>query len=481
MTERIHFTVAVSQNKYLSIEDSEIHAVLTVTAHGLGGDPNGRGPEAAEVIAVDCSGSMSYPPTKISAARNATEAAIDALRDGVFFAVVEGTHVARMVYPSERRLVAATSETKDAAKKVVRHLDASGGTAMGRWLRLADELLTTQPTAIRHVMLLTDGQNLPENTKDLDEALQTCAGRFVCDGRGIGDDYSPDELQRIVSTLRGSADAIVRDSDLVAEFAAMMRSAMSKVVPDVRLLVRPMPFAGLRFLKQKFPGEVDLTGLGTPVDALTTAYSTGSWSESEEREFHLCLELRRADLPMNTDIQAARVDLAIAYAGSTQAEPCDRPQPVRVRWTDDVKLSSVLNPKVAHYTVHSELAAAMKAGRDALDVGDVDGATALWGRAVALATELGHDEMVRRLCRLVDVVGDPADGVVRVKANLRPRDVFSAFIESVRSTHSPDVRSRQADPPPPPAPGRVCPRCSYSSPPTAMFCTKCQHPWGETA
>jgi Ca-activated chloride channel family protein len=416
----------------------------------------------------------------MNAARKATAAAVDALRDGALFAVVEGTHLARVVYPDRPELIAATPETRDAAKKVARHLEATGGTAMGQWLRLADELLASHPEAVRHVMLLTDGQNLPKHKADLDEALEVCAGRFVCDGRGIGDDYLPDELQRIVATLRGCADAILRDSDLVAEFTAMMRAAMGKVVPDVRLWIRPMPFARLRFLKQTFPSEVDLTVFGMPVDARTTAFSTGSWGEGEEREFHICLEVTRGDLDPHEDFQAARVDLAIPHAGDRPAEPYGRPQPIRVHWTADATMSSMMDPKVAHYTGHTELAEAMRAGRAALAEHDVHRAGKQWGRAVALAAGLGHQEMLIRLGRLVDIDGDPANGVVSVRPNLRPREIFSAMFESLKSTHSPDVRPDPATEEPATAPGRVCPNCQNEVRHTARFCSHCRHPLGET-
>ena len=476
MADQPGLALAISQNKYLSTEDKELHAILTVTAHDLVRAPHGQTPEAAEVIAIDCSGSMGSPPTKISAARHATAAAIDAMRDGVFFGVVEGTHTARMVYPGEPQLTAATPATRDAAKAAVRHLVASGGTAMGRWLRLADQLLDRHPATLRHLILLTDGQNLPENRRDLDEALTSCEGKFVCDGRGIGDDYDPAELRRIASTLHGSADAIIDDADLVADFTAVMRAAMSKVVPDVQLHIRTMPFARLRYIKQMFPTEIDLTELSTSTDDQTSGFSTGSWSDREDREFHVCLELQQEELTMHEDLQAARVHLAVMHAGADGPETCGRPEAIRVHWTDDVKLSSVLDPKVAHYTGHTDLSDAVKAGCDAHDVGDLATATAEWGRAVALAAKLGHDAMLTRLGRLVDIVGAPADGVVRVKHNLLPREIYSAVMGSSMSTHSPDPPAQQASPDLPAEPDRTCPQCGYLSPPTAAYCAPCGHP-----
>jgi Mg-chelatase subunit ChlD len=90
------FTLEVSQNRYLSTEDSAMDAILTITA----GDIEVSGsPAAAAVVLLDCSGSMSMPPTKIAAARRAAAAAVDALPDGTFFAIVQGRHEAEMCYP----------------------------------------------------------------------------------------------------------------------------------------------------------------------------------------------------------------------------------------------------------------------------------------------------------------------------------------------------------------------------------------------
>ena len=51
------FSLSVSQNRYLSTEDDEMDAVLTVSAQGAVG--GGAAPEVAQVIVIDCSGSMS--------------------------------------------------------------------------------------------------------------------------------------------------------------------------------------------------------------------------------------------------------------------------------------------------------------------------------------------------------------------------------------------------------------------------------------
>src|SRR5262249_27989608 len=154
-----------------------------------------------------------------------------------------------------------------------------------------------------------------------------------------------------------------------------------------------------------------------------------------------------------------------------QAEMCGRPQPVVVQWTDDVELSSVLDPKVAHYTGYEELGGAVRAGWDAYRAGDLGRAGAEWGRAVALAAGLGHAAMLTRLSRLADIVGDRAEGVVRVKPDLKPRVLYSALLGSTTTTRSPGAALPGTSDPA--GPDRKCPECTYVSPARAMYCPQC--------
>src|ERR1700739_2672148 len=95
------FTVEVFQNEYLPDGGREVNGIVTVTSpeSSLAGTTGGG--NAAEIIIIDCSGSMGSPQSKIAEARAATAAAIDAIRDGVAFAIVAGSHVATPVYPRD--------------------------------------------------------------------------------------------------------------------------------------------------------------------------------------------------------------------------------------------------------------------------------------------------------------------------------------------------------------------------------------------
>ncbi|WP_020666930.1 VWA domain-containing protein [Amycolatopsis nigrescens] len=459
MAERPEFRLELSQNKYLSTSDKVMDAVLTVT--GTGG---GVAAEAAEVLLVDCSSSMDWPPTKIDAARRATRAAIDTLRDGVFFGVVQGTLHATMVYPDGPRLVPAGPETRAAAKAAVAGLIASGQTAIGRWLALAGQLLDRHPDAVRHAVLLTDGRNEFESEADLAAVLASCAGRFVCDARGIGDDWDVGELERIAVALQGSADAVVDEAELAADFRKMIGNAMRKVVPELRLRITTMPFTELRFVKQVHPSVVDLTERCVQTGPRTYELTTGPWA-AEDREYHLCLEVRLPGRPMGEDFQLGKVELATGDRWDEAG-----PVPVVGHVTEDVVLFSRPDPRVERHTVQQDLGHAVRAGWDAFEQQDRAAAAAEWGTAVRLATGLGNEEILRRLRRLVDVE-DAAAGRVRLRDDLRRRDLFSAVLGSNLSGFG----SGQDKVVPELAVGAecVCVVCAWVSPPGSMVCVSC--------
>ncbi|AWS41661.1 vWA domain-containing protein [Streptosporangium sp. 'caverna'] len=456
MGTRPAFTLDVGQNKYLQAAVDEMHAILTVNAQHL----DGFEPTVAEVILVDSSGSMGMPSTKIAAARRASIAAIDTLRDGALFAIVAGTHEARMVYPARPRLAVATREGRAAAKTAVRQLTDHGGTAMSTWLSLAREIFTTQPAAIRHVILLTDGQNQSESRAQLDAELDACEGLFYCDARGIGDGWASNELLRIVAKLRGTADAAREDSDLVADFQEMTRAAMRKVVPDLRVRFQLLPGADIRFVKQVFPVEADLTEYLERTGDRTAEFVTGPWGE-ESREYHVCFTIDPTGRESGRDLRLARVDLEVDGdgAGAPEVEVPGRGTPILIHWTDDPVRSSRIHPKVGHYTEHVELREAVNAGCQAYESGDLNEAEQAWGRAVRLATELNNTKNLERLSHLVHIV-DAVRGEVRLKEVIERRDLMGVALSSRFSTLSHDPHTPRPHPKPderPVAKGRRCP------------------------
>ncbi|QEU85790.1 vWA domain-containing protein [Streptomyces viridosporus] len=432
------FSVDVYQNEYLPEGAGEVNAIVTVTATGGGtigsavAAPHlyspGRGPSAAVVLMVDCSGSMDYPPTKMRNARDATAAAIDALRDGVHFAVVGGTHVAKEVYPGAGRLAVADATTRDQAKQALRRLSAGGGTAIGTWLRLADQLLASADVAIRHGILLTDGRNEHESPEDLRAALDACAGRFTCDARGVGTDWEVKEVTAVASALLGTADIVADPAGLAADFTRMMETAMGKEVADVSLRLWSPVGSTVKFVKQVAPTVEELTDRRTEAGPRAGDYPLGSWGD-ESRDYHVCVEVPPAQL--GQEMLAARISLVIPQPDGG-AQSLGAQGLVRAVWTDDLAASTSINPQVAHYTGQAELAEVIQEGLDLRKAGDVGGATAKLGRAVQLASVSGNADTAKLLAKVVDVV-DAATGTVRLKAKVEEADEMTLETRSTKT------------------------------------------------
>jgi len=430
------FTVDVDQNQYLPEDGREVSAIVTVTAGadaaGLSGPGSAGGePGSAEIVIVDCSGSMEYPHTKIAEARAATAAAVDVVRDGVWFAVIAGTNRAQPVFPADGSMARADASSRAAARQAVAGLRAEGGTAIGQWLMLARQVFEAYPAKLRHVILLTDGKNQHESPEQLAAAVGQCEGVFSCDCRGVGTDWEVNELRTIATALLGTVDIVPDPSGLAADFAAMMESAMGKQVADVALRVWTPQKASVKFVKQVAPVVDDLTGRRTPSGPQSGDYPTGAWGPGESRDYHVGVEVTPAGVGQPETL-AARVGLVAESPSGAEVLGQGK---VLARWTDDEALSTKINPRVAHYTGQAELAAAIQEGLEARKQGDEETATAKLGRAVALAHQSGNEDTAKLLAKVVDVV-DVETGTVRLKKQVEDADEMALDTRSTKTVRA---------------------------------------------
>ena len=433
MTSLPGFTVDIDQNPYLPVGGRDVSAIVTVTADETGDAASEAPPDggSAEIVIVDCSGSMDYPAAKLAEARAATAAAVDVIRDGTSFAVIAGTSTAWPVYPADGSMAVAGERCRAEAKAALRQLRANGGTAIGQWLRLAHQVFPSSPAKLRHAILLTDGKNQHETPEELAAAIALCEGVFRCDCRGVGTDWEVGELRKISTALLGSVDIVVDPAGLAADFEELMRGAMSKQLPDVLLRVWTPQTAALKFVKQVAPAIDDLTGRRLASGAQAGDYPTGAWAPGESRDYHVAVTVNPASL--GQEMLAARVSL---IASSAEGQQVLGQGLVRVTWTEDEALSTRINARVAGYTGQAELAAAIADGLEANKRGDVDLATARLGRAVALAHQAGNEETARLLASVVDVV-DEATGTVRLKKKV---DAAAEMALDTRSTKTVRVK-----------------------------------------
>lgn len=419
MSAGAEFVVTVDQNAYLSVGATRVDAVVSVTATG---DAAPAAPtEALEMLIIDTSGSMQGD--RIVSARTATAVAIEQLRDGVLFAVISGATSARQVYP-KRGAARADPRTRAEAVTAVRKLSASGGTAFSNWLDLARQIAEQHPGAIRHALLLTDGEN-GDGRGVLERAVEECVGVFSCDCRGVGTDWKVAEVRKIASALLGTVDIVARPEDLAADFHAIMNSAMGKRVADVSLRLWTPKGAQVKFVKQVAPEVEDLTAKRVQTGPLHGDYPLGAWG-AESREYHVCVEVPTQ--AVGAEMLACRAMVVRGGSAETLAQGL-----VRAVWTDDDALSAKVSRKVAHYTGQSEYADAVEQGLAARRDGDERTATARLGRAVALATAAGDQEKLAMLTKVVDV-DDAATGTVRLKSKVSNEAEMELDIRSRRTS-----------------------------------------------
>ncbi|WP_225825252.1 vWA domain-containing protein [Streptomyces naphthomycinicus] len=457
VAEETEVTLAVGQQKELPAvpdaagqpPDREMHAILEIGVRSPGGAEHtgapapGTGPALAEVLIVDTSRSMLHPAAKLHAAKDATVAAVRMLPDGTAFAVLSGRFDATVVHPGPGRQVLAVAGPgeREAAERAVRILDADGGTAVGAWLDLARRLLKDQPAPVTHVLLLTDGRNEHDDRSDrpLDTVLDACAGRFVCDAWGIGDDWDAELLLRITRRLDGRARAVRAESELAAAYEELVAGLLGTAVPELRIRITPTPGTMIRQVKQVVPNEQELSPVPAGPGGRGAEYVTRAWGD-EIRHFQVVLTADPTGRETGEDLQLAAVEIAVPDARRPVRLPA--PQPVLVRWTDNPLDASRQHPGVRRHELYQQASAAVAQAYRAWLRGTEgrDTADRALARALALAGELGDAQLLRAL-RLIEA----APGSGRVRAGLRDVDWQHLILSSALTTPP------QAPAPAPPA------------------------------
>ncbi|TQL02875.1 VWA domain-containing protein [Cellulomonas sp. SLBN-39] len=418
------FRAEVFQNEFLPDGGTDAHAIVTVTAEGVGGAATTAG-GVAEIIMVDTSGSMTGQT--LAAAKHAAQVALDHVPDGTWFAIVGGSHVAQRVFPYPNAPVAIVQmepRARAEGKRAVERLVAQGGTAMSTWLRLADQIFATQPAATqRHAILLTDGKNESEPRSELSAAIRDVTGRFQCDARGVGAHWQVDELREVATALLGGVELIADPAGIADDFRDLLTASMARGVADAQLRVWTPQGGQVLFVRQVAPTVEDLTARRTAVTPLIGAYPTGAWAD-ESRDYHVAVRL--PSKPVGSEQLAARVQLAVADEVVASGL-------VKAVWSDDSSLTARISPEVAHYTGQAELADVIQEGLAAKAAGDEATATVKLGRAVQLAKETGNAEATSRLRRVVEI-DDEEHGTVRLKRSASKLDEMALDTASTKTS-----------------------------------------------
>jgi von Willebrand factor type A C-terminal domain/von Willebrand factor type A domain len=418
--EQHGISVDIDHNPYLAEGTGLVDAIVSITA-GTDVAASTAPPERVEAIVIDCSTSMLSPPEKFEAAKRATKAAIDELVDGTYIAIVAGSEEAAHVYPEDEWSTRASAATRAAAKRAVDGLRPHGGTAMGTWLAYVRGIVAQHPGALTHAILLTDGKDEHETPEQLGEEIGLSEGEFTCDCRGVGTNWHVDELRSISSALLGTVDIVADPEDLADDFAAMMRTSMSKSIADLTLRLWTPAGAHIEFVKQVAPTVEDLTHRRVDSGNQSGEYPLGAWG-AEDRDYHIQVEVEPA--AVGREKLAARV--TVVAGDEVLGEGL-----VKAVWTADTALSAQISRRVAHYTGQAELAQAVQEGLSARKSGDVKTATAKLQRAMELAVKSGNTGTAKLLKGVVEV--DEKTGTVRLRREIAAADEMALDARSTRT------------------------------------------------
>lgn len=418
------FAVEAHHNEFLPADAATVEVALVVTASGTGAAPAA---DRTEIVILDRSGSMH---DQMPEAHRATCAAIDAVPDGAYFAVIAGAARAAVAVGLTR----ADPDSRRNAKAEVRRIHAGGGTRIGTWLDQAGRLFRERPGALNHAILLTDGHG--EGIAELEPVLARQSGVFQCDCRGIGTDWRVDELRHIARSLLGGVDIVKADEDLTAAFTELVDAAAGRATGSVRLRFWTPAGGSVTSLDQILPELADLARHRQEVSAQVADFRTGAWAD-ETREYHL----RVAVPPAAVGQRRLAARLSVVRTGEDGAEEVAAQALVPVTWTaaGDHR-STRINARVAGATGRQELRRRIDEGLRALEAGDHGTARAELGRAVRLAAEAGDGAVLGDLGRVVDIDMDADNaptGTVRIRSSVAKADVMALDTRSTRTARAP--------------------------------------------
>ncbi|MFJ5231405.1 protein kinase [Kitasatospora sp. NPDC088391] len=347
-----------SHNPYLPPGRTELDAIVTVTAGRTG--PRDLAAAAPRALVLLLGLSAHLPEAHFRAVTRAVADTVDALDEGVRFAIVAGSEYAAMCYPDTLRTVRAAPATKAEARAALDRLQPVRAAAFGRWVRQADRLLAGHPDAVRTAVLLMDLPSEAERPEELTAALAAAGGRFSCHVRGIGTDWQVSQGRAVAEALNGTVDLVhaatapALAAALATDLAGIVERTRQTFARDLALRITTPPGAAVRFLRQVAPQVEDLTGRGLPTGPGVVEYRVDA-PDGQTREYHLGLELPPGR--PGERITAAGLDLLLlppAGDGRSLARA-----EVPAEHTDDAD-DLTIRPQVAHYTGQAELAGAIE-------------------------------------------------------------------------------------------------------------------------
>lgn len=192
-------------------------------------------PTGALMLVIDRSGSMHSPvagsnKTQIDLAAEAAVLALQTLYPQDYVGVVS--------FDSQGHLVAplAPNNNPNALAKKIRSIQAGGGTSITPGLEMARKQLLqlkTTDAAIRHVILITDGQSAPPPQGNWANAVQPLMqSGITVSAVGVGDSRNTGPLQQIAAMGGGKYHDIANPSNLPQVFIKEAKTIRKSLIKE---------------------------------------------------------------------------------------------------------------------------------------------------------------------------------------------------------------------------------------------------------
>ncbi|HEY4384239.1 MAG TPA: vWA domain-containing protein [Ktedonobacteraceae bacterium] len=348
----------------------------------------------ALAIVLDCSGSMQGE--KIKAACAGAIKVIEELDEQFSFVVIAFSNTARVIYgPAE-----GIHGHKQRAIEVVRKVQASGGTKMGKALKAVIEAFAPYHEWARTVLFLTDGQN-GETKNEFMQAVEQCVReRISIYAWGVGTDWNADELRALAEKTHGRADIIPQPQQIEAAFRQTFHQIRQTALTNVRFAIWTPEEVKVQQVQQAYPTLVDLALSPDSANPRQQIVSLGSFALGERRDYLMTLSIRPHEPGQKYMIMRPSVKFVDAQQAEME-ERGPRESWIAVEWTLQMALAAKINERVAHYTREGELADLISRGNEALAHGNQQQAATLLAQALDMSEQVKNEEIARLLRGIV--------------------------------------------------------------------------------
>lgn len=409
------FKVNTHFNPYLELSEKRFNAILTINAAIQATDRI----NANRIIGFILDSSLSVTQRDFECLKFSFREAIDLLDESCHFFVVSVANPTKTIVP----LTKANPEARRQAKAVVSNIHNGGGTRISLSLQAALAEIEKLPNAIGEVILLTDGQNHPEDTPNLHHALANCHGRFRCEPRIIGQNYNVDLIKGIANSLSGTAKLVNPTGTLKDSLVSFIHAAQARSIEEVYLRLEMQRGVKVEVFKQMHPTLLPMTDKAIRYDNNIFDFPTGTWG-NDYRAYLLTFNV----VAENDSTEQEICTPSLIYSRNGESSTI-LGSTMRVVRTTQPALSTPLDQHVAHYTEQETLSINIRQGIDALRRHEFDDAIRLLGEAVRLAQESNNMERLANLQNLV-TIENAAEGKIAIRAEVEDWHLNSAELLS---------------------------------------------------